>query len=94
MLIITQAKLLSTQLKTGFEYTSMLSLLYKMTIDEVVLMECIITFILNQVQQSFRSLELKYNHNIQQNSKKLHVGVGLLHVCMKLAQNEKGLLAL
>ena len=52
----TQAKLLSTQMKTGFEYTSMLSLLYKMTIDEVVLMECIITFILNQVQQSFLTL--------------------------------------
>ena len=72
----------------------MLSMLYKIKIDEVVLIECIITFILNQVQSSFRSLELKYGHNIQQKSKKLHVGMQLLHVCMKLAQNEKGLLVL
>ncbi len=84
---ITQEKLLSTQPKNEFEYTFMPYLLYKMTTDEVVLMEWIITFILNQLQYSNRSLELKYDCNIQQNSRKLHVGVRLLHICMKLAQN-------
>ncbi len=55
----------------------MLPMLYQTTIDEVVLIKLIITLMFNQVQQSNRPLELKYDCNTQQNSKKLHVGVQL-----------------
>ncbi len=65
-----------------------------MTADEVVSIEWIITFILNELWKSNRSIELKYGCNVQQNSRKLHVSVWLVHVCMKLAQKEKALLAL
>ena len=77
ILVDTQANLLSTQPKIEFEYTLTPYLFRKMTTDEVILVsvERIITFILNQFQKSDRSLELRYGCNIQQNSKKLHVGV-------------------
>ncbi len=59
MLVITKAKLLSTQPNIEFEYAFMLYLLYKMTTDGEVLMEWIKTFILNHFHQRYRLLELK-----------------------------------